>query len=182
MKERFITAGKPISIHALREEGDLGGSADTIVGIEPFQSTPSARRATQRWQINVQTDGISIHALREEGDPGVIPNAASTAFQSTPSARRATTAPSTPTEKLPFQSTPSARRATGVMPCANFRNSISIHALREEGDLVTQRLDLVGLFQSTPSARRATVYLTPMAKEVIISIHALREEGDSKNL
>ena len=56
-----------------------------------------------------------------------------------------------------FLSTPSARRATrrGQLPRAEER--ISIHALREEGDLVVN-LGLV------------------LAK--VISIHALREEGD----
>ena len=56
---------------------------------------------------------------------------------------------------------------------------ISIHALREEGDLqVSSRLTKIFRFLSTPSARRATtvsaVYCTPL----LISIHALREEGD----
>ena len=56
-----------ISIHALREEGDPNGmvllNKDT-----GFQSTPSARRATQLAHL-LKTDlGISIHALREEGD------------------------------------------------------------------------------------------------------------------
>ena len=56
---------------------------------------------------------------------------------------------------------------------------ISIHALREEGDL---RSDPKGtrnfLFLSTPSARRATHELRTLPRAVIISIHALREEGD----
>ena len=59
--------GRPISIHALREEGDaVGCSADLFPA--GFLSTPSARRATQ---LSVQIQhklGISIHALREEGD------------------------------------------------------------------------------------------------------------------
>ena len=78
-----------ISIHALREEGDVtrrvpltltlyfyprpprGGRpwakrVLTIWGI--FLSTPSARRATQRHQYQSEQQCISIHALREEGD------------------------------------------------------------------------------------------------------------------
>ena len=35
-----------------------------------FLSTPSARRATGRLEINAYKIDISIHALREEGDPG----------------------------------------------------------------------------------------------------------------
>ena len=79
---------------------------------------------------------------------------------------------------------------------------ISIHALREEGDLATMiRCWQTSGFLSTPSARRATVVMriiaawsmlflsTPSARratrsrivfahESLISIHALREEGD----
>ena len=57
--------------------------------------------------------------------------------------------------------------------------TISIHALREEGD----GLVIVGgfgvlQFLSTPSARRATVQLVLNFTILWISIHALREEGD----
>ena len=56
-----------ISIHALREEGDVSGAL-VEAGLAKFLSTPSARRATH----NAKTVGglvyISIHALREEGD------------------------------------------------------------------------------------------------------------------
>ena len=56
---------------------------------------------------------------------------------------------------------------------------ISIHALREEGDLHVLRMPAVWmLFLSTPSARRATVDRADVPEGVVISIHALREEGD----
>ena len=56
---------------------------------------------------------------------------------------------------------------------------ISIHALREEGDLVAVYVyDDNRIFLSTPSARRATKDSLCMANLVYISIHALREEGD----
>ena len=55
-----------------------------------------------------------------------------------------------------FLSTPSARRATRVVAGACLGLDISIHALREEGDLRS-------------SSRRP---------KLPISIHALREEGD----
>ena len=57
--------------------------------------------------------------------------------------------------------------------------SISIHARREEGDqplCMEQRLQCI--FLSTPSARRATEYYISVVVPGIISIHALREEGD----
>ena len=56
----------------------------------------------------------------------------------------------------PFLSTPSARRATGGDSDVPTHGKISIHALREEGDLV-----MLGNTLGT-----------------LISIHALREEGD----
>ena len=101
-----------------------------------------------------------------------------------------------------FLSTPSARRAT--IPCRfpAAGQTISIHALREEGDVRPNVCNvMVKQFLSTPSARRATsstlsrraalvdFYPRPPRggrpiRELhargpeIISIHALREEGD----
>ena len=56
-----------ISIHALREEGDMQDFASALQRKE-FLSTPSARRATPRLAKTPLTRVISIHALREEGD------------------------------------------------------------------------------------------------------------------
>ena len=57
--------------------------------------------------------------------------------------------------------------------------TISIHALREEGDADGCSAECAVLvFLSTPSARRATADNRKLAKGKIISIHALREEGD----
>ena len=152
-----------ISIHALREEGDLAGpqagqgrrdfyprpprggrrtGAATSCHSGQFLSTPSARRATWPGKEAVPRRHISIHALREEGDAG------------------------------------EALRVGGVV--------ISIHALREEGDTPSKE-DLVEAgnfyprpprggrpyfyststrnvkFLSTPSARRATVVALPIS-------------------
>ena len=103
---------------------------------------------------------ISIHALREEGDkagePVTIPL---TDFYPRPprGGRRLLVMSSRGTWL--FLSTPSARRATHL----NFRCfcffSISIHALREEGDLAAAQCEEVS---------------------DCISIHALREEGDGE--
>ena len=61
-----------ISIHALREEGDLS-VLQALEWREIFLSTPSARRATRRHPTDVRQHGISIHALREEGDRVIPP-------------------------------------------------------------------------------------------------------------
>ena len=127
---------RAISIHALREEGDMGWSAEG--------SGPEA---------------ISIHALREEGDYilRISKMEQNRLFLSTPSARRATPVtmaePMMPCHFYPrpprggrqpacasltrwksFLSTPSARRATLVRRADLHAGGISIHALREEGD------------------------------------------------
>ena len=123
-------------------------------------------------------------------------------FLSTPSARRATTGCTTKASILQFLSTPSARRATCEAFFLRRQLCISIHALREEGDLgiggqlseeeqflstpsarratwVLPSVLMVGLlFLSTPSARRATFLALAFGQILTISIHALREEGD----
>ena len=59
------------------------------------------------------------------------------------------------------------------------RENISIHALREEGDLPVSTICTASCkFLSTPSARRATHFCFRGPHCVVISIHALREEGD----
>ena len=101
-----------------------------------FLSTPSARRATRDHHHDRQGDGISIHALREEGDfalpiaPVFVTNFYPRPPRGGRHGRICAAMPSTL-----FLSTPSARRATHSS-CSVLRHSlISIHALREEGDL-----------------------------------------------
>ena len=146
-----------------------------------FLSTPSARRATLSTTYRPGALWISIHALREEGDglplgfplcPGL--------FLSTPSARRATRAltekPDTPTDFYPRPPRGGRQKTTNRKSPLN---KISIHALREEGDMVSdcnstfqkyfyprpprggrrfRGFSVVDImkFLSTPSARRAT--------------------------
>ena len=78
-----------------------------------------------------------------------------------------------------FLSTPSARRATHPGVLLQRPGTISIHALREEGDWSISAPRCADIrFLSTPSARRAT-HLRRCAEDALkISIHALREEGD----
>ena len=101
-----------ISIHALREEGDLPHSL--------FVS---------------KLVSISIHALREEGD-GCGDRAVPTDWDFYPRPPRGGRL-RTLNHFLwlfIFLSTPSARRATLIDCQFKFRLDISIHALREEGD------------------------------------------------
>ena len=100
-------------------------------------------------------------------------------FLSTPSARRATLPLFRASENSDFYPRP----PRGGRPCASGRFPsffpISIHALREEGDLSPlRRSRKCFLFLSTPSARRATGVGGWADLKQEISIHALREEGD----
>ncbi len=83
-------------------------------------------------------------------------------------------------EPILFLSTPSARRATRSYLVASTPITISIHALREEGDDAT----------GTAAASAADISIHALREEgdtvpaiavcaPAISIHALREEGDS---
>ena len=169
-----------ISIHALREEGDQKGHTERR---RQAISIHALREEGDLLGRNVCTNFgyISIHALREEGDhlPRSWHLAAANFYPRPPRGGR----PSRQTKMvsaLRFLSTPSARRATrafhstvpglryfyprpprgGRQSCPHSRLQrlgISIHALREEGDLHPGDVDW----------------------PPVISIHALREEGDS---
>ena len=157
-RQRHMEYYSGISIHALREEG-----ARLALGIQAynalFLSTPSARRATPAASRFRSGSRISIHALREEGDGAMLwALASATRFLSTPSARRATSpAAASASMTRSFLSTPSARRATRVESFQLDSIAISIHALREEGDICHEAtVRTSSAFLSTPSARRAT--------------------------
>ena len=146
-----------ISIHALREEGDIAATARETIHGDFYPRPPRGGRPTSGPYPTLQP-GISIHALREEGDICQL------GYQNA---------------QLVFLSTPSARRATHQSGNLSARLPISIHALREEGDepgfcshrhhtdfyprpprggrRTNQAICQLGYqFLSTPSARRAT--------------------------
>ena len=134
-KSGISAANVQISIHALREEGDIDPT-DVCVDLIRFLSTPSARRATpsqSRRPLRLQYfyprpprggrpelytagrlfNGISIHALREEGDHSrrVRRHRHGNFYPRPPRGGRR----------------PAPRRSPSCW-------GISIHALREEGD------------------------------------------------
>ena len=160
---RSLTFPRTISIHALREEGDTRSPSFMVVRSE-FLSTPSARRATScspavaiqfsflstpsarratREPTQLRCHGaISIHALREEGDLGHFDahNAPANFYPRPPRGGRLPPRQGRG-HQVRFLSTPSARRATGGSSGSSSGSGISIHALREEGDL-QERLSL----------------------------------------
>ena len=172
-----------ISIHALCEEGDCTAFS-TNSSSRLFLSTPSARRATERYSMAPVFRAISIHALCEEGD-----------------------APTQAPYRVGQNFYPRPLRG-GRLSVVNWLTRcvvISIHALCEEGDALHLLLTPVRWnfyprplrggrranpsplssgteFLSTPSARRATVAGCKPIHLFIISIHALCEEGDGGGL
>ena len=173
--------GDVISIHALREEGDL-----ELCG--RFGAVK-----------------ISIHALREEGDlqRGRLASAKEDFYPRPPRGGRPS-ATGRLTVHSRFLSTPSARRATFLLFFFGEFIEISIHALREEGDARSRaqggRLEIsihalreegddsrwkwaVARCYFYPRPPRGGRLCTMSRKPGLgdMSIHALREEGDSKN-
>ena len=192
-----------ISIHALREEGDSSRNSPRCFRAYFYPRPPRGGRPAGLGFQQLLRD-ISIHALREEGDPRRFDPAAGCAdfyprpprggrrtswraacvhkhFYPRPprGGRRSSRAMRPPPSK--FLSTPSARRATRAKTKGDHHDTISIHALREEGD------------SDRPPERRASMISIHALREEgdtirphrhdggAISIHALREEGDSKN-
>ena len=102
----------PISIHALREEGDFGGLMQ-VLDEHIFLSTPSARRATDPRVLLQRARTISIHALREEGDRAdCFRDCLSVYFYPRPPRGGRLKATVNAVFNRVFLSTPSARRAT----------------------------------------------------------------------
>ena len=177
---RAVLQSRYISIHALREEGDVASQArlrpsanfyprpprggrqylqyDNSASQKDFYPRPPRGGRRQQQQGQRQGLQISIHALREEGDGSSSKGNG---------------------KACKFLSTPSARRATSPIPTWRICDHISIHALREEGDpghgdksgavrnfyprpprggrlLIAHPPCTYLTFLSTPSARRAT--------------------------
>ena len=146
-----------ISIHALREEGDVPHFG-LMNPVKNFYPRPPRGGRLPAVQGSRCVRPISIHALREEGDD-IIRDAIVyySEFLSTPSARRATR----PSGRrgAPDEISIHALREEGDQEiyAQGTAVDISIHALREEGDKsAINGTRHTYRFLSTPSARRAT--------------------------
>ena len=168
-----------ISIHALREEGDITDHSAYLAGAI-FLSTPSARRATEHGGL-IRSDGtISIHALREEGDAVTSMHSLVSRISIHALREEGDAFCRVPkSHSREFLSTPSARRATSCAGHQIAETRISIHALREEGDALPV-LPLASSSYFYPRPPRGGRRRTAIGYRLkgIISIHALREEGD----
>ena len=155
----FTVQAADISIHALREEGDLGSGAMRggirLISIHALREEGDAQRSTwprPQWAISIHAlreEGdlrqafqvqkyyeISIHALREEGDLHLdVIRKSFFAFLSTPSARRATAWP-----------TEAGESVRNFYPRPPRGGRLHLDVIRKS----------FFAFLSTPSARRAT--------------------------
>ena len=123
-----------------------------------FLSTPSARRATLQCLVTWSSHRYFYPRPPRGGRPSRMP-------------RR-----TTPTI---FLSTPSARRATCPAGQKLRLEVISIHALREEGDLLRVKSSKSSsYFYPRPPRGGRLCWILPFSISSQISIHALREEGD----
>ena len=123
-----------ISIHALREEGDTVKFRQATQRRYFYPRPPRGGRLTRQcWPTG--SNEISIHALREEGDPRVdgAERHRRYFYPRPPRGGRPMFAPTDMCSTI-FLSTPSARRATPQHRRFYNARTISIHALREEGD------------------------------------------------
>ena len=191
---------QPISIHALREEGDpvvrQAGLAPrrflstpsarratttvaALVAWWKFLSTPSARRATPALLPILSAFRISIHALREEGDRGVTssPHHVSISIHALREEGDPICAADMITTFYFYPRPPRGgrRRTKARAQCASYFYPRPPRGGRPYSFFTMQRMMK---FLSTPSARRATKSLGFPPLRRTISIHALREEGD----
>ena len=123
-----------ISIHALREEGDTYRWS-TLKKPRYFYPRPPRGGRHHIQDAPAVSQQISIHALREEGDNFLLRtwHKADDFYPRPPRGGRQYIDAHLDDE-VQFLSTPSARRATPKAVKASVTMSISIHALREEGD------------------------------------------------
>ena len=170
-----------ISIHALREEGDRVPWL-LLVPLSYFYPRPP-RGGRHRFKLDAFTDLIflSTPSARRATNGWTPPKPPPKQFLSTPSARRATVSASAPSMPMYYFYPRPPRGGRPVEDGSSFPNipyfyprpprggrppagqwtenqkHISIHALREEGDILSASMSHgVALFLSTPSARRAT--------------------------
>ena len=149
--------GFRISIHALREEGDVHNLSPFRFEMDFYPRPPRGGRLPQQ-----------------------LPRFIANQFLSTPSARRATFLYDGYFGLAGyFYPRPPRGGRPAFNPCRDFFCPISIHALREEGDPHHHKTGgQKPYFYPRPPRGGRLPILAQLASGNQISIHALREEGD----
>ena len=151
-------ASRRISIHALREEGDTKAEEAAEAKEYFYPRPPRGGRLRKPGRTGHSQKNFYPRPPRG-GRPQTWANRPfSKKFLSTPSARRATRrrCRETTDQRYFYPRPPRGGRPEKAWRIKQYRQEISIHALREEGDTLAATL----------------------ARTYKISIHALREEGD----
>ena len=154
-------SGKFLSTPSARRATSVPGITGNV---DLFLSTPSARRATCGIKKYKRNDFYFYPRPPRGGRLMTLPNSMEMVeFLSTPSARRATLGLALQKSVLiDFYPRPPRGGRPFPPPSGMSAKRISIHALREEGDIMQlANLARAGQFLSTPSARRATTCCRP---------------------
>ena len=148
---------KTISIHALREEGDLMAVIASSAHFNFYPRPPRGGRPSASPLL--QKDKKDFYPRPSRGGrPALVTGEGL---------------------RVLFLSTPSARRATqGYVRLEISKKDFYPRPPRGGRHTATPDLEYILQFLSTPSARRATTSCDVQARHLVISIHALREEGD----
>ena len=145
-----------ISIHALREEGDAPSGRNTP-DTPNFYPRPPRGGRLEGAVHGIKTKDFYPRPPRGGRRVSGLVGASPTYFYPRPPRGGRQLARRLQGVQQGFLSTPSARRATGDVDRVEATIDISIHALREEGDLLDRWEEYsLETFLSTPSARRAT--------------------------
>ena len=179
-KNKYLSDIILISIHALREEGDLRQTKHFCQAGDFYPRPPrGGRRLIEDGMTYVED--ISIHALREEGDRWRCINRISFKVISIHALREEGDKISKRQEQNQtdfYPRPPRGGRPPKVYTLHIF-HSISIHALREEGDGTRcSRASAQRNFYPRPPRGGRPFPETERQRTHNISIHALREEGD----
>ena len=169
-----------ISIHALRAEGDYKGEIEEAPRLHFYPRPPCGGRRSGRAR-QYHSSLISIHALRAEGDLHTASHFnLGVQFLSTPSVRRATSSLFFGSNcTADFYPRPPCGGRRSLINLTAVVHSISIHALRAEGDRHKTAVDgRRGDFYPRPPCGGRPERLVQSVVLHPISIHALRAEGD----
>ena len=124
-----------ISIHALREEGDFAFSTISTMSSYFYPRPPRGGRRTAYKYSCGSFPFLSTPSARRATPTSTAPAPGTSNFYPRPPRGGRLARPLHPGVPQRFLSTPSARRATVLIRCITGVVGISIHALREEGDL-----------------------------------------------
>ena len=153
-----LITNREISIHALREEGDSQASHCKEAGLYFYPRPPRGGRPKRLKKTDTGEEFLSTPSARRATPcaPGSVHVPVGHFYPRPPRGGRLSSGRACRGSADFYPRPPRGGRPEGIVPL-DVGQDISIHALREEGDMIKHRADSIQkLFLSTPSARRAT--------------------------